>query len=242
MRVKIVLSYNGSSYLGLQNQKESDNTILGTLYKVFKRLKIEGKIVASGRTDKGVHATRQIIHIDLPSFWSDTKKLHRVLNMQLPSSIYVRHIMKVDKSFHARYSAKRRSYRYILSNKTPNPFEQELITFTDIKLDIEKLSSAMKYFEGKHNFEMFKKNGSETSHHVREVFKAFAYEHNQNIVLYFEANAYLRSQIRLMVGFLLKICEGKLSEVELVEQLECKKEYNTKLAPPSGLYLSNVVY
>lgn len=242
MRVKIVLSYNGSSYLGLQNQKESDNTILDTLYKVFKRLKVEGKIVASGRTDKGVHATRQVIHIDLPPFWSDAKKLHRVLNMQLPSTIYVRHVMKVDDEFHARYSAKRRSYRYIISNKTPNPFEQELITFTDIKLDIEKINSAMKHFEGRHNFEMFKKNGSETSHYVREIFKAFAYEHNKNIILYFEANGYLRSQIRLMVGFLLKICEDKLGEDELREQLECKKQHNSKLAPPSGLYLCNVIY
>lgn len=242
MRVKIVLSYNGASYLGLQNQKESNNTILGVLYKALHQLKIESKIVASGRTDKGVHATRQIIHIDLPPFWSDIKKLHRVLNRQLPSTIVVRHIMQVNHDFHARYSAKRRSYRYILSNKVVNPFEQDFVTFTDIKLDVELLNSAMKKFEGEHNFEMFKKNGSETTHYRREIYKAFAYKHHKNVVLYFEANGYLRSQIRLMVGFLLKICEGKLSDKELVEQLACKKEHNRKLAPPSGLYLSNVVY
>jgi len=242
MRLKIVLAYKGTTFLGLQNQKESDNTILGVLYNILYKLNIETKIVASGRTDKGVHASRQIIHLDLPEYWSDVRKFHSVLNGHLPSTIYVRHIMEVSDDFHARYSAKRRSYRYILSSKRVNPFEAELVTFTHLSCSLTLLNEAMQRFEGTHNFEYFKKSGSETSHYVREIFKAYAYEYKGYVVLHFEANGFLRSQIRMMVAFLLQICEGKLTLEHLQEQLACRKIHSRKLAPSNGLYLSNIIY
>ena len=73
MRVAITLAYDGTSYLGSQIQKETNNTIFGQLQKVLSQLGINTKVIASGRTDKGVHATGQVCHVDLPKFWSDKK-------------------------------------------------------------------------------------------------------------------------------------------------------------------------
>jgi tRNA pseudouridine38-40 synthase len=164
MRVKLVIAYNGKNFLGLQSQSYTNNTILGTLQKCLATLGIHTKLVASGRTDKEVHATRQVIHFDLPHYWNDINKLERTLKHQLPQTIMIRNISFVSEDFHARYGAKRRVYRYILSSKKPNPFEVDFITFVENKLYHDRLQSAMNIFVGKHNFEYFKKNGSPTPH------------------------------------------------------------------------------
>ncbi len=227
--------------MGSQIQKSTDNTVIGVLQTVFKRLGIAAPLIASGRTDRGVHATRQVLHCDLPPFWKDLMKLQQALAFQLPSTIAIRRIEHVTDEFHARYSAKRRVYRYIISDERSSPFHADFVTFVPA-LDFEKIAQAITLYEGEHDFEMFKKTGSEVTHYVRHIYKAFAYQHKGLTVLTFEANGYLRSQIRLMVGFLLRISEGELNESQLLEQLSCKKEHNRHLAPHQGLYLANIIY
>ena len=102
MRCALTISYNGTHFLGSQTQKSSPNTILGNLEHVLRELNIDTKVQASGRTDKGVHATGQVCHIDLPPFWSDLVKLKRALNKMLPKSIYIKSILHVENDFHAR--------------------------------------------------------------------------------------------------------------------------------------------
>jgi len=242
MKVKLLLSYNGTSYEGSQVQKHTDNTIMGQLYKAFETLNIKTKLHASGRTDAGVHAFKQVMHCEVPSFWSDIDKLHQHLQFQLPDTIKIRHIKKADENFHARYSTKRRAYRYILCDEQSNPFESSFITFTKIPLDILALQEAIKLFEGEHDFSLFKKSGGASGSSVRFIYKAQLYTYKNKTVLYFEANGFLRSQIRLMVSFLLKISEGKLTKEQLLEQLNGNVHHNTRPAPPNGLYLSNIIY
>ncbi len=227
--------------MGSQQQPNVKNTVLGCFSEALQSLKIDGKIVASGRTDRGVHATGQVLHVDLPSYWSDLSKLKRSLNHQLPSSLHVKKVEAVSVSFHARYSAQKRVYRYVLCEGESNPFFEEFVTFVK-KIDFAKMQTAIKLFEGTHNFEMFKKNGSEVKSYERSIYKAFAYRHKKYIVLHFEANGYLRSQIRLMVNFLLYISDSKLSENDLLEQLTCKKQHLNRLAPHNGLYLAKIRY
>lgn len=236
MRCALTIAYNGTDFLGSQAQKSSSNTILGNLEKVLLQLSIDSKIIASGRTDKGVHATGQVCHIDLPPFWDDLEKLKRVLNEMLPPSIRIKSAKEVDAEFHARYSAKKRVYRYIIKESKSNPFEDNFITFLD-SVDFEKLEKNIKLYIGEHDFANFMKTGSDTKSSVREVFKAFAYKHNGYIVLNFEANGFLRSQIRLMVSALLK-----LEKKELEEQLKCESNYKIKPAPSNGLYLARIKY
>jgi tRNA pseudouridine38-40 synthase len=236
MRCTFTLAYNGVNYLGSQTQKSSSNTILGNIEHVLGEINIDSKVVASGRTDKGVHATGQVCHIDLPEFWSDLEKLKKVLNDMLPKSIHVKKIQKVENDFHARYSAKKRMYRYIIKEGQSNPFEDSFVTFLD-SLDFETIQTNIKLFEGDFDFKHFMKTGSDVKSTCRTIYKAFAYKHKGYIVLNFEANGFLRSQIRLMVGALLT-----LDTLELKKQLECKENYKIKPAKCNGLYLAKVKY
>ena len=236
MRIALTLSYNGTSYQGSQTQKETNNTILGRLQSVLVSIGINFKVIASGRTDRGVHATGQVCHIDLPAFWNDTAKLKKVLNDKLPLSIRVKSIQKVADDFHARYGAKKRVYRYLLKKEESNPFEEEFITFEQ-NLNFKELQKNIKLFIGEHDFANFMKTGSDVNSTRRVIYSAFAYKHKGLVVLHFEANGFLRSQIRLMVGALLK-----LNAKELKEQLSLKSKHKVKPAPSNGLYLAKIKY
>ncbi len=108
------MSYNGSAFMGSQQQPDTTNTVIGTLIIALKRLQIHTLPKGSGRTDRGVHATHQVMHLDLPLYWNDLRRLNDMLNMQLPHTIRILRIEFVNNDFHARYSAKKRVYRYIL--------------------------------------------------------------------------------------------------------------------------------
>jgi len=236
MRCALTLSYNGTHFLGSQTQKETSNTVLGNLENVLRALGIEFKVVASGRTDKGVHATGQVCHIDLPPFWSDLEKLKKVLNEMLPRALHVESIKEVADDFHARYSAKKRVYRYIIKEGISNPFTDDFITFLD-DVDFLKIQTNIKLFVGEFDFKYFMKTGSDVGSTRREIYRAFAYKHKDYIVLNFEANGFLRSQIRLMVGALLT-----LDEDEIQKQLNCEQKYKIKPAKCNGLYLAKIKY
>ena len=242
MRIKFILSYNGSHFEGSQVQKHTDNTIMGKVYQAFESVNIKTKLHASGRTDAGVHAYKQVMHCEIPDFWTDVNKLKKHLQAKLPSSIHLRQLHVVDETFHARYSAKRRAYRYILCDDESNPFESDFITFTANKLDKTALKEAIKLYEGEHDFALFKKSGGSSSTNVRTIFRTRVYSYQNKTVLYFEANGFLRSQIRLMVAFLLHISNKKLTKEQLLQQLNRQNTYNTRPAPPNGLYLSNIIY
>jgi len=236
MRIKLTLAYNGTLFLGSQTQTETTNTILGKLEHACQDISITSKIIASGRTDKAVHATGQVCHIDIPDFWSDLKKLQRVLNHKLPHSIRIKNIKTVDDEFHARYSAKKRSYRYIIKEAESNPFESDFITFLK-DVNFTNIQENIILYIGEHDFEQFMKTGSDTGSSVREVYKAYAYKYKGYIVLHFQANGFLRSQIRLMVGALLT-----LSKEQIKERLKGKASKGLKPAPANGLYLAKIIY
>lgn len=232
----LTIAYDGTNFLGSQAQKESKNTVLGELDSAFKKINIQTKIVASGRTDRGVHATGQVCHVELPIYWSDLIKLQYALERVLPASILIKKIKIVDNSFHARYSAKRRVYRYIIKVGKSNPFEENFVTFID-DVDFFEIQKKIKLFCGTFDFKFFMKSGSDIKSTTRVIYRTFAYKHKSFIVLNFEANGFLRSQIRLMVGALFN-----LSEDEILEQLECRIKHKIKPAKSNGLYLSKIKY
>lgn len=240
MNVKVTISYDGSLYLGSQRQPNK-RSVEDKLIEVFKILNIEPIITLSGRTDKDVHATGQVFNIQIPTFWKDLEKLKKVLNHKLPLSIKVKNIKKVSDDFHSRFHAKKRVYRYIISNKELEPFFSNYITYVE-KIDETKIKEAIKLFEGVHDFEFFHKRGSDKENLVREIYKTAFYKYKDIYVFKFEANSYLRSQIRLMVGFLLKISKGDLIKDDLKNQLEKKNYIFRTPANPYGLYLAKVKY
>lgn len=240
MNLKFVISYDGSFFKGSQKQPNK-LTIEDELLKAFKRINIDTKIILSGRTDKNVHATGQVFNCEIPNIWRDVNKLKLVINRTLPSSIRISKINEVERDFHSRFHAKKREYRYLITNKPLNAFNNRYITYVE-KINEELLKKAIKEFIGIYDFKYFHKLGSEKEVTVREIYDTIFYKYKDIYVFKFCANSYLRSQIRLMVGFLLKINEGKLSIQDLKEQLCLKKQVFKTPICPNGLYLSKVKY
>lgn len=242
MNIKANISYDGSQFFGSQIQKDKVSVNL-TIELALKSLNIDSKVIASGRTDRGVHAISQVINFQIPHFWSDLDRLLNSLNRILNPAIKIRTLKRVDESFHSRYSAKSRVYRYIFSTKELNPFEVNFVTFLNRDIDFSILSEAIREFKGVHNFEFFSKKSKNIDSYIREIYRVKAYKLKKSYyVLYFEANGFLRSQIRMMVQFLIDISDGKFTIENLKEQLEGKVIYSRALASPNGLYLAKIKY
>jgi tRNA pseudouridine38-40 synthase len=240
MRVKAVIAYDGSAYEGFQRQKHTQRTVTGALEKALRSLQIDSPITGSGRTDAGVHATGQIIHFDLPPFWNDLEKLQVMLNRKL-AEIRVKHIMEVSSGFHARFGARKRIYRYVFKTSHPSVFEQKYISYYP-PFDRILLQKALKLFIGEHDFAFFHKTGSDTYTTVREIYHASYRQRRHYHYIYFQANGFLRSQVRMMVDAAMQCATGRMSLEALSEQLSCGEKHSTKLAPPSGLYLARILY
>ena len=221
MNLKFTLAYDGSLFQGSQKQPNG-LTVEDKLLKAFKKINIETNIVLSGRTDKEVHATGQVFNCIVPDFWIDFFKLKEVLNKNLPTSIKISKISKVDDNFHSRFHAKKRVYRYLITSKPTTPFNDKFITYVK-DIDKELLQKAIKEFIGVHDFKYFHKTGSDKELTKREVFNAEFYKYKDIYVFKFTANSYLRSQIRLMVGFLLAINNKKQTIESLKNQLNFRR-------------------
>ena len=240
MKVKITLSYDGSKFHGFQAQRDGTITVANTIEKALKSLNLDPKFNASGRTDSGVHATAQVLDLVLPVHWSDLSRLKNYLNNLLAPHIHISSIMKVDESFHARYSAKRRVYRYLLKDSV-DVFNKDYI-LEHKNIDLKKLDCASRIFEGEHDFVNFQKSGSDVKSSVRTIYKCRFYKHKDLYIFSIEANGFLRSQIRMMLAFLLKINDGLLDEDDLLSQLDNRSVKCRDIAPSNGLYLAKINY
>ena len=240
MRVKAILSYDGSFFQGFQKQTTTKNTIMTSLESALRSLHIDSDIVGSGRTDTGVHATGQVIHFDLPDFWNDLKKLRWELNRKL-QHIRIKHITPVDETFHARFSAKRRIYRYLFKQTVPSLFEEKHIAHYPA-FDPQRLQKVLKAFEGEHDFRYFYKTGSDIHTTEKTIYKAHYRELGNYHTLYFEANGFLRAQVRMMIDAAMRCASGQITLEMVKEQIDGVRRHTTSLAPASGLYLARILY
>jgi len=240
VRVKAVISYDGSKFYGFQKQSTTTQTVTTQIEFALKSLQINSPIVGSGRTDRGVHASSQVIHFDIPSYWDDICKLQNVLNNKL-RYIHFKHISKVEDNFHARFNAKKRIYRYVFQTKPISVFQKDYISFYK-KFDKDKLQNALECFVGEHDFALFYKQGSQTHTTIRNIYKAYYIKQNDIYCIYFEANGFLRSQVRMMVDACMQVATDTLDIQSLKKQISNKQKYTTKLAPPQGLYLARIIY
>ena len=215
-------------------------TIQDNIELALKKLNINSKINYAGRTDAGVHALNQSIDFFIPNYWQNIEKLKFSLNNILNPNINIKIIRFVSNDFHSRFNATKRSYRYIITNQY-TPFNYNYTLYKK-DLNIELLKKAIKLFEGEHNFEYFHKKGSEVNHFIRKIYKSSIILHKNYIIIRFIGNGFLRSQIRMMVQFLLDISDRKYTIKDLKKQLEKKDKINTKLVIANGLYFERVWY
>jgi len=245
--LKTIISYDGSEFFGYAKQPHQ-NTIQNKIESALISLGIiinkDNPLIASGRTDKGVHATYQVLSFKIPSFWTtNISKLQESLNIILSPSIYIKKMQIVHDNFHARYDAKKRVYRYIFSENV-SIFEQKYITQYNLT-NKQLFKQAIKLLEGTHNFRYFAKEPSDKNC-IRTIYKTYLYEkeilNKKYYIFSIYSNGFLRNQIRFIVGFLFKLCNNEFTIDHLKSQLNITQRYNIKKAPPNGLYLSKVIY
>ncbi len=239
-KFKGVIEYDGSAFEGFQRQKHTAQTVAGTIEEALRGLHINSTIVGSGRTDRGVHASNQVIDFVTPHYWKDVQKLKKALNGVL-SKIRFKHLVEVDSGFHARFHAKHRLYRYIFKTTIPSVFERDFVGYYK-PFDSKKLQEALSYFEGTHDFAMLCKNDSKTHTTLRTLYQATYTKRKDYHFIYFKANGFLRSQVRMMVHLAMLYAHRKITQEDLIHQINNKHPITTKLAPPQGLYLARVLY
>lgn len=239
IKVAMRIAYYGGDFFGFQRQKDQV-TICGVLEEVFRSIGIFDLCVGSGRTDKGVHASAQVISVDIPEFHRDFDRLKQLLNAKLYPRIKIKQIWQVESGFHARFSVKRRGYCYVLSQKY-SPFWALFSHFYPLKNPL-LMQESLNVFRGVYDFGAFMKNGgSGCESSVREIFHVKLVKRGDFYLISFWGNGFLRSQIRLMVGFLLEIDKGNLRVEDLKRQLLGEKIFSIP-APSNGLFLSRVDY
>lgn len=235
------VAYHGASYHGWQIQKNA-NSIQAELSEALTRiLRSDIEITGSGRTDKGVHASKQIFHFDsLSSIQGDTLT-HR-LNSLLPNNIAIKEIVEVADTAHARFDATRRGYVYRI-NRTKSPFEQGLSYFYHRPLQVELMNEAAEMLLGKHDYQAFSKVHTEVNNFFCDIFESYWTMQEDILTYHVTANRFLRGMVRAIVGTLLLVGENKIDLDTFANIIKSGDRRRAgRSVPAEGLYLSEVEY
>ncbi len=243
-RVALGLEYDGSKYFGFQKQKSTLQTIQGyTDLSISKVANQDIKTFCSGRTDAGVHAFMQVLHFDTKSSRSSTEWV-RGINSYLPTDIRVLWSKEVDKTFHARFSAKNRSYLYnILNDQTQSALWSDRSLFVPKKLDIRSMRLASKYLLGEHDFTSFRGSGCQSKTAIRNIEDIKISKKNDFIVVQLRANAFLLHMVRIIIGTLLMVGKKEIKPKEVnAILLQKDRRVAGKTVNSSGLYFLGPEY
>lgn len=244
MKLKLTFSYDGSKFQGSQTQPHK-NGVEDGLARALAHVGIFAKITSSSRTDKDVHALGQVASVEAGEHFKDLKRLQNLINKHAHPYIHIKNIEHVSQSFHPRYDAKFRAYRYVISHDEFSPFLANYQIFMP-KFDVKRANSLLKNFIGEHDFSLFMKTGSDTKSPIRRIKSAFCYEYKNKTIIVFKANGFLRAQVRLMVACMLKAMKFPNGDELIRAQLDPNSPYAKPLtripAPAQGLYLNRVFY
>ncbi|MCX7721410.1 MAG: tRNA pseudouridine(38-40) synthase TruA [Dictyoglomus thermophilum] len=241
---KVELSYIGKDFWGFQKQP-GKRTVQGELEKVLKLLFDEDiKVIGAGRTDAGVHALGQVVNFktkESKNFSCD--KLYKVLNKLLPGDIKIKKVEIVDDNFHARYSAKRRWYIYVIyNNEEKNLFLRDYCWWINKPLDKDLLNLSANLFKGIHDFRNFCVIENYDNTNV-EIYESFWYFKKDLLIYFASAPFFLRKMVRFIVGSMVEVGLKKKKLEDLEKYLKYRKEERfSSPAPASGLYLFKIDY
>lgn len=239
--IKIVIEYEGTDFYGWQRQPNS-RTVQGKIEDKLKEiLQEEVTLIGSGRTDAGVHALEQVANFKTESKL-DLDSILKGLNSLLPEDILIKEIEEVDSDFNARYSARSRVYRYKI-HLAKNVFLRKYVWEVLYNLDFEKINSATQLIKGKHDFTSFCVTGSAKENNQCEILKALWDKDGKNLEFEIEADRFLHSMVRSLVGTLVDVGRGYFTLEDFSEILKAKDHTKAGLtAPAKGLYLVKVNY
>ncbi len=243
-RLAAGVEYHGAGYSGYQIQSATDDTVQGVLQKALSTVANEPiKIHCAGRTDAGVHATGQVVHFDTASA---RKPYGWVLgtNTHLPRTISVQWVKAVPLTFHARFSARSRRYRYVIYNHwVPSAVMPGSATWERRPLDVARMQTAAQTFLGTHDFSTFRAAECQAHSPVRTVHWFNVIRCGRLVVLDIQADAFLHHMVRNLAGVLMAIGYGA-APIEWAAEVLAKRDRRSGgiTARPDGLYLVDVEY
>lgn len=243
MRYAIGLEYDGSEFLGWQIQRQ-EPTVQGCLEHALSRVAAhEVRVICCGRTDTGVHALGQVAHFD-----SEAERTERDwllgANSNLPAGVSVLWIRAVGASFHARFSAFARSYRYLILNRWVRPAMQaRRVSWCRKPLDAARMHGAAQVLRGEHDFTSFRAGACQARHAVREIQEIGVARANDVVSLDVTANGFLYHMVRNIAGCLIKVGAGEADDDWLKQVLDARdRRLAAPTASPEGLYFVRARY
>ena len=243
MKIAIGIEYHGAYFQGWQSQPNRQG-VQDAVESAIAAVAGEAvRLHAAGRTDAGVHALMQVAHFETTAI-RPRQAWIRGTNAHLPPWVRVLWACEVAEDFHARFSARARSYEYVLYNHAVAPASQHgRVGWYHRPLVIEAMQQAVQGLVGEHDFSAFRASECQASSPVRTMHEATVNQHGRYIIFRFRANAFLQHQIRNMVGALVYVGQGKLDALAFNALLQQK---NRTLSPPTfmpdGLYFTGVTY
>lgn len=242
--IKLTIEYDGTNYQGWQRQKNTHRTLQEIIEKTLKRILQEGvRLIASGRTDTGVHARAQVANFKT-SKQIPSKNLKQALNSLLPDDIVITKTQDVDLDFHSRFDAKSKFYRYtILNQKHPCALWRNFSYFLPYKLDFKLMQKEAKSLVGRHNFSSFQAADKKPRDSIRTIEKIKVSKKGKFIYIDIQADGFLYKMVRNIVGTLIEIGRRKRAPRSIQKILASRnRQFAGPTVPGHGLCLLRVKY
>jgi len=239
--IKLTLEYDGTNFSGWQLQPKV-RTVQGELETALRQLLQQGvRVIGSGRTDVGVHALGQVANFKTTTMLS-LPSIQKGLNALLARDVVVLHVEEVSEDFHARYSAQKREYRYVISTR-PRAVGRFYAWYVRYPLDVEKMQEASQCLLGEHDFRSFSLSGSPVKHYRCKVERAAWTEGADEVIFEIVADRFLRGMVRSIVGTMVQLCAAKVPVEQVKAILESQdRRAAGPTAPARGLFLTKVYY
>jgi tRNA pseudouridine38-40 synthase len=243
-RYKITIEYDGTNISGWQRQLNSSSVqqFIEEAIGSFSHEKIV--IFGAGRTDSGVHALAQVAHFDLEKTYPEHVVIRAINHFLRPNKIVITSCQIVDKNFHARFSAKKRHYRYVILNRAAiSTLEENRSWHIREPLDIEKMQQAANFLIGHHDFTSFRATHCQALSPIKTLDEIKIYQEEEKIIITIKATSFLHHMVRNITGTLVPVGLGKLIPEDIKKILEEKiRRAAGPTAPAHGLYFSMVEY
>lgn len=243
MRIALGVEYDGSQYHGWQSQ-DGLHTVQSVIERALSEVADEPvTVTCAGRTDTGVHATNQFIHFDTEKQRNLRAWIHGA-NANLPKDVCVKWGREMPESFHARYSATARTYRYLIFNSPIRPaLMRSNLTWQYRILDHELMHRAAQHLLGEQDFTSFRSVECQSNTPMRFVRKIQVDRKGDLIIIEITANAFLHHMVRNIAGVLINVGSGKQRPEWVAEVLAARdRKMGAETAPSYGLYLTRVEY
>ncbi len=244
MNYRLLLKYDGTKLNGWQKQGNTENTIQGKLEAILERMYgTYVEIHGSGRTDAGVHALGQVANFHAPANFS-LEEIKSTLNEYLSKDIRVLKVETVDERFHARLTAKGKTYEYRIDNgEIADPFTRKYTMREEEPLDLEAMKTAASLLLGTHDFKSFCANKKMKKSTVRTITKILIEEDQGLVTIRYTGNGFLYNMVRILTGTLIEVGRGMRKPEELREIIEAEDRGAAGFtAPAQGLFLVEVDY